>query len=298
MKSDIQTATAAPARPSVAWDYLELTKPNVVWLILMSTIVAFYLGSPSQMPVLLLLHTVFATALLAGGTGALNQWWERDSDARMRRTEARPLPSGRIGARSSLAFGLAMTVLGLAYMLVAVNPLSFWVGLATVASYVLAYTPLKRRTPLATFVGAFPGAAPLLLGWTAVRNELGIEAWVLFFILFLWQFPHFYAIAWMYRDDYARAGIRMLPVVETDGSSTARQILCYGFNLIPVSIAPWMLGMAGPVYAVAALILGCGYLYYGVRAARLRDASAARSLLLASVAYLPLLYLFLVANKS
>jgi protoheme IX farnesyltransferase len=170
--------------------------------------------------------------------------------------------------------------------------------LATVASYVLAYTPLKRRTPLATFVGAFPGASPLLLGWTAVRNDLGIEAWVLFSILFLWQFPHFYAIAWMYRDDYARAGIKMLPVVEEDGSSTARQIVCYGFNLIPVSLAPWMLGMAGPVYAAAALVLGCFYLYYGVRAARRRDAVAARSLLLASVAYLPLLYLFLVANKG
>ena len=298
MKSEIQSAAAAPARPSVLWDYLELTKPNVVWLILMSTMVAFYIGAPSQMPILLLLHTAFATALLAGGTGALNQWWERESDARMRRTESRPLPAGRIGAGSSLAFGLGITVAGLAYMWTAVNPLSFWVGLATVVSYVLLYTPLKRRSPLATFVGAFPGAAPLMLGWTAVRNDLGLEAWVLFSILFLWQFPHFYAIAWMYRDDYARAGIQMLPVVEPDGASTARQIVCYGFNLIPVSIAPWMLGMAGPVYAVAAVILGCGYLYYGVRAARRRDAAAARSLLLASVAYLPLLYLFLVACKS
>jgi protoheme IX farnesyltransferase len=298
MKSEIQSAAAAPARASIVWDYLELTKPNVVWLILMSTIVAFYIGAPSQMPVLLLLHTAFATALLAGGTGALNQWWERESDARMRRTESRPLPAGRIGAGASLAFGLGMTAAGLAYMWTAVNSLSFWVGLATVASYVLLYTPLKRRSPLATFVGAFPGAAPLMLGWTAVRNDLGIEAWVLFSILFLWQFPHFYAIAWMYRDDYARAGIQMLPVVEPDGASTARQIVCYGFNLIPVSIAPWMLGMAGPVYAVAAVILGCGYLYYGVRAARRRDAAAARSLLLASVAYLPLLYLFLVACKS
>jgi len=298
MKTNVQTAAAAAARPSLFWDYLELTKPNVVWLILMSTIVAFYVGAPSQMPVVLLLHTVFATALLAGGTGALNQWWERESDARMRRTEMRPLPAGRIGATPSLGFGLGLAAAGLAYLFIAVNPLSFWVGLATVASYVLAYTPLKRRTPLATFIGAFPGAAPLLLGWTAVRNDLSLEGWVLFAILFLWQFPHFYAIAWMYRDDYARAGIKMLPVVEEDGSSTARQIVCYGFNLIPVSIAPWMLGMAGPVYAAAALALGCFYLYYGVRAARLRDAQAARSLLLASVVYLPLLYLFLVANKS
>ncbi len=298
MKTEMRSTAAAATRPSAFWDYLELTKPNVVWLILMSTIVAFYLGAPSQMPVLLMLHTVLATALLAGGTGVLNQWWERESDARMRRTEARPLPAGRVGARPALTFGIGLAAAGLAYLLVAVNTLSFGVGLATLASYVLLYTPLKSRTPLATFVGAFPGAAPLMLGWTAVRNDLGIEACVLFSILFLWQFPHFYAIAWMYRDDYARAGVKMLPVVEADGSSTARQIVCYGFNLIPVSIAPWMLGMAGPVYAAAALALGCGYLYFGVRAARLRDAAAARSLLLASVAYLPLLYLFLVADKA
>ena len=171
-------------------------------------------------------------------------------------------------------------------------------GAATLAGYLFVYTPLKRVSSLATVVGAVPGAIPPVMGWTAAAGSLDAGAWALFGILFLWQLPHFLAIAWMYRDDYARAGIQMLPVVETDGSATARQIVCYGFNLIPVSIAPWMLGMAGPVYAAAALILGCAYLYYGVRAARRRDPAAARSLLLASVAYLPLLYLFLVANKS
>jgi heme o synthase len=301
MKTRIETTASAPApaaaRPWVGWDYLELTKPNVVWLILMSTLVAFYLGSGSPMSYTALFHTLLATALLAGGTGALNQWMERESDGRMRRTAARPLPAGRLTSAAALAFGLTISAVALAYLLFAVNPLSFAVGLATLVSYVWVYTPLKSRSPLSTFVGAFPGAAPLLLGWTASRNELGIEAWVLFAILFLWQFPHFYAIAWIYRDDYARAGIKMLPVVETDGSSTARQIVCYAFNLIPVSLAPWMLGLAGPVYAVAALVLGCGYLYFGVRAARRRDVPASRALLKASVLYLPVLYLFLVANK-
>ncbi len=286
------------ARPGLFWEFLELTKPNVVWLILMSTMVGFYVASPHAFSAILLLHTVAATALLAAGTGSLNQWWERDLDRKMRRTENRPLPSGRIPANASLAFGLAVSAAGLAWMAAGVNWLSFWVGLATLVSYVLMYTPLKTRTPLSTFIGAFPGAAPLLLGWTAVQNSLSLEAWVLFFILFLWQFPHFYAIAWIYREDYARAGIRMLPVVDGDGESTSRQIMAYAFNLIPVSIAPWMLGMAGPVYGVAAFVLSCGYFYYGWKAARLRTIAQARLLLRASVIYLPLLYLFLVADKA
>ena len=218
MSSQPQTAVAAAAgSTSALWDYFELTKPNVIWLILMSTMVGFYVASPTQLPYVLMLHTVGATALLAAGTGALNQWWERDLDAKMPRTENRPLPSGRLGAGSSLAFGLAVSAAGVVYMWAAVNPLSAVIGLLTLAGYVLVYTPLKTRSPLATFVGASPGAAPLLLGWTAARNDLGLEACVLFSILFLWQFPHFYAIGWMYRDDYARAGIRMLPVIETDG---------------------------------------------------------------------------------
>ena len=299
MATEPQTAQVqAAARPAPFWEYLELTKPNVVWLILMSTMVGYYVGSPDVFSATLLLHTVAATALLAAGTGALNQWWERDLDRKMRRTESRPLPSGRIPAASSLLFGLGVSVAGLAWMGLGVNWLSFWVGLATLISYVLLYTPLKTRSPMSTFVGAFPGAAPLLLGWTAATNQLSLEAWVLFFILFLWQFPHFYAIAWIYRDDYARAGIQMLPVVDEDGDSTSRQIICYAFNLIPVSIAPWMLGMAGAVYGVAALILSCGYFYYGWKAAKARSIPAAKSLLRASVIYLPLLYLFLVADKG
>ena len=290
-------AAGAEAKPSAIFDYLELTKPNVVWLILMSTMVGYYIGSPSQLSFVAMLHVVIATGLMAAGTGALNQWWERELDAKMRRTEGRPLATGRVTPGASLLFGIGLASAGLVWAASAVNMLSFWVGLGTVLSYVLAYTPLKTRTPLATFVGAFPGAAPLLLGWTAAQNTIGLQGATLFFILFLWQFPHFYAIAWMYREDYARAGIKMLPVVEPDGVSTGRQIMAYAFNLIPVSLAPWMLGMAGPVYGAAALILGCGYLYYGVRAARLKTIPAARKLLLASVVYLPLLYLFLVADK-
>ena len=298
MATEPQTAPVpAAARPSPLLDYLELTKPNVVWLILMSTMVGFYVASSDALSAILMLNTIAATALLAAGTGALNQWWERDLDRKMRRTE-NPLPSGRLPANASLGFGVGVSIAGLTWMALGVNWLSFWVGLATLLSYVLAYTPLKTKTPLATFIGAFPGAAPLLLGWTAVRGTLSLEAWVLFFILFLWQFPHFYAIAWIYREDYARAGIRMLPVVDGDGDSTSRQIVCYAFNLIPVSIAPWMLGMAGPVYGVAALILSCGYFYYGWSAASARTVTEARRLLRASVIYLPLLYLFLVVDKA
>jgi len=302
MPQPVQTAAAAaPATEQVrqgpVWDYLELTKPNVVWLILMSTLVGYYIAAPGQLSLIAMFHVVFATGLMAAGTGALNQWWEQRTDRLMQRTENRPLPSGRLSSAGALSFGLALAAAGLAYAAVAVNMLSFWVGLATVVSYVLVYTPLKTRSPLATFVGAFPGAAPLLLGWTAARNTLSLEGWVLFSILFLWQFPHFYAIAWMYREDYGRAGIKMLPVVDPEGGSTGRQIIAYAFNLIPVSVAPWMLGMAGPVYGVAAVILGSVYLYYGVRLARIKTHAAARKLLLASVVYLPLLYLFLVADK-
>jgi len=299
MRGNTDTAAAnVGVMPSALLDYVELTKPSVVWLILMSTVVGFYLGSSATLPVALLLHTLIATALLAGGTGALNQWWERVADAKMRRTENRPLPAGRIGATGSLGFGLGISAAGLIYLLVAVNQAAFWLGVFTLASYVLLYTPLKYHTHQSTLIGAFPGAIPPLLGWAAVRGEVSIEGLSLYAILFLWQFPHFYAIAWMYRDDYAKAGIRMLPVVQPDGVSTARQIIAYGIVLIPVSLAPTILGMTGWVYFGAALLLGLGYLYYGVRTARARTVVEARKLLQASVIYLPVLYLFLVISKQ
>lgn len=294
---DIASASP-PAVASAVWDYFELTKPNVVWLILMSTMVGFYLGSSGQLQLTQLIHTILATALLAAGCGALNQWWERDLDSRMRRTENRPLPAGRVSPRQSMWFGLAVSAAGVLYLATLVNLLSAVIGLATVVSYVAIYTPLKVRSPLATFVGAIPGGAPLLLGWAAARNALGLEGWVLFAILFLWQFPHFYAIGWLYREEYRQAGIQMLPVIERDGASTGRHVVLYGFNLIPVSAAPWMLGLAGPFYGAAAVILGSLYLSAGVAMARNRSEKNARRLLKASVAYLPLLYLFLIADKA
>ena len=294
-------STAAPAVLSgiqgSLLDYWELTKPSVVWLILVSTAVGFYMATSGSLQLILLAHTLIGTALLAAGTGALNQWIERDADAKMRRTENRPLPAGRLRPRPALLFGLLISVAGTAYLWAAVNPLAAVLGFLTLASYLGLYTPLKSRTPASTFVGAFPGAAPPLIGWVAVREGIGIEGWVLFAMLFLWQFPHFYAIAWMYREDYKRAGIQMLPVVEPDGVSTGRQVVCYALALIPVTLAPTLLGMAGMLYAAAALIGGIIYLYFGILLAREKTRPQARLLLRASVFYLPVLYAFLIVDK-
>lgn len=297
MKTAIPAAAPLAAPRTAVSDYLELTKPSVVWLILMSTGVGFYAGSSGPFNYLLLLHTLLATALLAGGTGALNQWMERAADRKMRRTENRPLPAGRLSSRNALGFGIAISVLGLAYMAWAVNPLTALIGGLTLTSYLFLYTPLKSRTWLSTLVGAFPGAMPPLIGWAAVRNDLTVGGWVLFAMLFLWQFPHFYAIAWMYREDYERAGIRMLPVIEPDGKSTSRQIVAFAAILIPVSIIPVALGMAGWIYLAGAVLLGIFYLHSGLETARLRTGVQARKLLQASVVYLPLIYVLLIVNK-
>jgi protoheme IX farnesyltransferase len=282
--------------PSALLAYWELTKPRVVWLILMSTAVGFYMGVRGGIDYLLLANTLIGTALLAGGTGALNQWLERDADAKMRRTADRPLPAGRLRPVQACRFGIAISLLGLVWLIWGANLLCALVGFLTLASYLAAYTPLKSRTPLATFIGAFPGAAPPLMGWVAARESLSLEGWVLFAILFLWQFPHFYAIGWMYRSDYIRAGIRMLPAIDPDGAATGRQIVAYAAVLIPVGLAPAILGMAGNVYVIGSLLLGLGYLYSGILAARRKSGLQARRLLLASVTYLPLLYLFLEAD--
>ncbi len=294
----------APAVPtlvapqSALWDYLELTKPSVVWLILMSTAVGYYVGAADPVSYLLLLHTLLGTALLAGGTGALNQWLEREADGKMRRTERRPLPAGRLQPPPALVFGVTVSVAGTLYLIWAVNLLSALLGLLTLASYLFLYTPLKTRTPLSTLVGAFPGAMPPLIGWAAAGGGIGIEALVLFAMLFLWQFPHFYAIAWMYREDYARAGILMLSVVEPDGVSTSRQVICYAALLVPLSAAPTVLGIAGSYYLAGALALSLGYLYAGVLLARRRTIPQARRLLQASIVYLPLVYILLIIDKA
>jgi len=215
----------------------------------------------------------------------------------MRRTATRPLPAGKLLPWEALAFGAALTVLAEIYLLLLVNPLSAWLGLTVIAGYLFGYTPLKTRTSLSTLVGAFPGAVPPLIGWTAARGTMSIEAGVLFAILFLWQFPHFLAIAWMYREDYSRAGILMLPVVEPNGRLTAQQIVVYTVMLIPVSLLPTVLGMSGRVYFYGAIVLGLLFLYSSIRAAFSMSRQQARRLLLASVLYLPLLFILMVLNK-
>ena len=251
--------------------YIELTKPRITWLILMSTGVGYFFGLNRAVPFNwpLLLHTLVGTGLIASGTAALNQWWERESDALMRRTASRPLPMGLLTARQALWFGIGLSLAGAAELALWVNVLSALLGVFTLAAYLFVYTPMKSRTHLSTVVGALPGAMPPLMGYAAASGVLNREAWSLFFILFVWQFPHFLAIAWMYRDDYARAGIRMLPVVEPDGKSTSRQIILYATTLIPISLLPVMLGMSGTIYLVGALVLGLWFLYTGVRVAEL-----------------------------
>jgi protoheme IX farnesyltransferase len=287
-------------------DYLELTKPRITWLILMSTGIGFYFGLPraggwwafvSGIPWWGLLHTILGTGLIASGTAALNQWYERDADRRMRRTSARPIPAGRVSPGRGLAFGVVLSLAGFADLWLGVNLLAALLGLGTLFAYLFLYTPLKRRSWLSTTIGAFPGAMPPMIGFAAARGSITGEAWVLFAILFLWQFPHFYSIAWMYREDYARAGIRMLPVVEPDGRSTARQIVFYGLALIPVSLVPSILGMSGRIYLVGALALGLCFLYSGVRVALERTLLRARYVLMASVLYLPLIYGLMLLDR-
>ncbi|MCS6954128.1 MAG: heme o synthase [Bryobacterales bacterium] len=278
-------------------DYLDLTKPSITWLILMSTAVGYFFGRQAGWDLVELLHTMLGTGLLASGTAALNQWYEWREDALMRRTQHRPIPSGRVAPRRAFLFGTALALAGFLELWWGVNPLSASLGLATLLSYLLLYTPLKKRSPVSTTVGAIPGAMPPLIGYAAARGELTAEAWALYAILFLWQFPHFLAIAWMYRSDYARAGIRMLPVVEPDCRSTARQILWYSLLLIPASVLPGFLGMTGKAYLAGALVLSSLYFAAGWRAAVERTAARARAVLLASVVYLPLLYGLMVADR-
>jgi protoheme IX farnesyltransferase len=236
-------------------------------------------------------------ALLSSGIATINQYMERDLDALMRRTANRPLPSGKLLPWEALAFGVGLTGLAEVYLAVLVNPLTGLLGLAVIAGYLFAYTPLKTRTSLSTMVGAFPGAVPPLIGWAAARGTVGLEAWVLFAILFLWQFPHFLAIAWMYREDYSRAGILMLPVVEPDGRVTAQQIVVYTLLLLPVSLLPTALGISGKVYFYGAIVLGLLFLCSSLRAAFSKSRQEARRLLLASVIYLPLLFILMVLDR-
>ena len=280
-----------------AADFLALTRPRVVLMVLVTTLVGFYLASSSVPDYVRLLQTLIGMALAAGGTLALNQYLERDVDARMERTRLRPLPDGRLQPPEALAFGAAITGAGVLYLALGVNVLSGLVTAISVGSYLFLYTPLKRKTSLCSVVGAIPGALPPVIGWGAARGALPLEAWVLFAILFLWQIPHSLAIARLYRDDYARAGIRLLPVVEPDGGSTGRQIVSNCLALLAVGLLPTLIGLAGSIYFFAALALGIAFLGCGIGLAISRSEAAARRLLFASLVYLPAQLLLMALDK-
>jgi len=277
--------------------YLDLSKPRVVVMILVTTLVGFYLASPAAVDFRLLMHTLASTALAAAGTLALNQYLERDLDGMMLRTRMRPIPAGRLEPREALVFGALVTAIGIAYQTAAVGALAATVTAATTASYLFLYTPMKRWTPLCSFVGAVPGALPPVTGWAAAAGSLGIAAWVLFAILFLWQLPHSLAIARLYRDDYARAGIRLLPVIDPDGGSTGRQIVTNSLALLSVALLPTLVGLTGPLYFFSALVLGLGLLGFSIQLARTRALADARRLLFASLVYLPVLLAVMAFDK-
>lgn len=289
----------AAAFPSAGkpWAYVVLTKPDVTFLVVITTVAGFYLGSRGPLDWPLLFQTLCGTTLVAGGTASLNQYIERRLDSMMRRTAARPLPSGQLRPADALSFGLATIAVGVLWLAFAANVLAASVALATSVLYLGVYTPLKTRTTLATAIGAVPGALPPLIGWAAATHSLSLGGWVLFAILFFWQFPHFMAIAWMYREDYGRAGIRMLPVVDPGGDATFRQVICMSAILVWVSAFPSVIGMAGISYFFAALVLGMLLLQAGLWANRARTNARAKWLMHATVAHIPLLLLWMIADK-
>jgi protoheme IX farnesyltransferase len=291
----VDTAIAtAPARIS---DFVELTKPRITFLVLVTTAVGYALGvGPSFHPEVFL-SLLVGTAFVSGGASALNQWAERDADARMARTCSRPLPSGRLAPTDALAFGLAISAVGIALLAGAVNGLTALLAAISLASYVLAYTPLKRVTSLCTLVGAVPGAIPPMMGWAAARGTLDREAWALFAVLFLWQLPHFLSIAWIYRDDYARAGFPMLPVTDPDGKSTGRQTVAYAAALVPVTLAAGAFAAAGQGYLWSAVGLGSVFVGCAIAFAVKRSVRAARVVFLVSVLYLPAVLGLMVLDR-
>jgi protoheme IX farnesyltransferase len=279
------------------WAYVVLTKPDVTFLVVITTVAGFYLGSTGPMEWTRLMNTLCGTLLVAGGTAALNQYVERHMDSVMRRTASRPLPLGILQPQEALLFGVATIIAGTIWLAVAVNALAAFIALVTSVSYLGAYTPLKTRTTLATAVGAIPGALPPLIGWAAASGTLSAGAWILFAILFFWQFPHFMAIAWMYREDYGRAGILMLPVVDRSGDRTFRLIIATAAILIPVSVLPSVLGMATINYFYGALILGLLLLLVSYWANRVRSNVRAKWLMHATVAHIPLLLGWMILDK-
>ena len=289
------------ASPSVLFDYWELTKPEINFLIAITAAVGFWLGTPAAIPHFLwmpFLHTLLGTILVASGAATLNQLIELRYDARMRRTARRPLASGRIAPSHALWFGVLLSVFGAVYLAVSTNALASLLAALTLLSYLFLYTPLKRITPICTLVGAIPGATPPLIGWAAACGHLDAAAWVLFAIVFLWQFPHFMSIAWMYRDDYSRAGYIVLPASAVRERFVAWQCLLPTMGLFIVPIVPVLRGQLGVAYFTGALVLGGIFLYYSARFALQRSVASARQLLLASVIYLPVLFALLALDKK
>jgi len=289
-----QDAAAEKSWVSIA---SELTKARLTLLVLLTTLVGFYLGFRGSVDYWLMWHTLLGTALVASGASALNQLLEREHDAKMRRTQNRPLPSGRLQPHTVLIIGTTASIAGLAYLALLVNLITALLGAFSLLSYVFIYTPLKRITWLNTAVGAIPGALPPLMGWTAARGELTSEGWALFAILAFWQLPHFLAIAWIYRDEYARAGFQMLPVIDPDGHRTGRQAVSHTLGLLPVSLCPFLFKLTGPLYLAGALLLGLAFLWCAIQFSRQLTVKRARQLFYASILYLPALLAIMVLDK-
>lgn len=293
----IEENKAIGLREKVA-SYVELTKPRIALMLVMTSAAGFYLGAAKGFDATLFVNAMVGIALLAFGVATLNQVWERKTDLLMDRTAKRPLPAQKISFGEALTFGVLLCVVAEIYLAFLVNNLTAILGLVVIIGYVLLYTPLKTRTSASTAIGAIPGAIPPLIGWAASANEISLGAWSLFTILFLWQFPHFLAIAWMYREQYAKAGILMLPVIEPEGKITARQIVIFAILLLPFSLAPYFIGFAGLIYLIGATILGLWFLAASIKAARAKSVEQARKLLLVSVIYLPLIFALMVLNNK
>lgn len=298
---DNTDTTNPPSKQAVfadrAADFIELVKPRLVVMILITTAAGFYLGAQQTVNWLQCLHTLLGAGLTAAGVLGLNQYLERDVDAQMKRTQERPLPGGRMNPLTALLVGSVLTGSGMLYLTFIVNVLSGFVISLIVVSYLFLYTPLKRKTSLCTLIGAVPGALPPVVGWVAARGSLTGEAWVLFTILFLWQIPHSLAIAYIYREDYAKAGFRLLPVIHPDGTSTCRQIVVNCVALLGIGLLPTLYNIAGSVYFFTALLSGVGFLAVGIYLARARSVKAARYLLYASLLYLPLIFVTMALDK-
>jgi protoheme IX farnesyltransferase len=299
---DVATIAVPETRPEARratglGDYFALTKPRLNFLVVATSAAGYYLGSGGGIDVLSMAEAVAGTALVAGGAAVLNQLYERDTDALMRRTRLRPLPAGRVAPADARIFGLALSVGGLVLLAARANWLSAALALATLLIYLVIYTPMKRRTSVATLVGAVPGALPAIIGWTASHGSIASGGAALFAIVFLWQIPHFMAIAWLYRDDYGKAGFPMLPVVDPEGRRAGRQAVWYAAALVPVSVVPASIGLAGSIYFAAALVLSIALLVLAVRFASTRSDASARALFLGSISYLPLVWIIMIGDK-